>query len=127
MLIEIHLGCGRFGENEPIVIRTLATKEHAEFNPDDIFDSMQRIGGHYPEQDHEQCDLDRIEAKYQGSWATTLLYARKAMARRGAPSMSVGDKIIVSTSPADDGKRTRIVEYVCKPMGWETRAPAPAV
>lgn len=124
MLITIQLGV-QWGQ--PITIRTLASDKYAEFNPDDIFDSMQRIGGYYPEADHEQCDLDRIAAKYEGSWVKTLQYARKNMARLGAPSMSVGDIITVESAPNEFGKRTPIVEYVCKPMGWETRAPAPVV
>lgn len=124
MLITIQLGV-RWGQ--PYTIRTLAADAYAEFNPDDLFDSLQRIGGHYPEADHEQCDLDRIAAKYEGSWVKTLQYARKALARAGAPSMSVGDIITVQSAPDENAHRTPIVEYVCKPMGWETRAPAPVV
>jgi len=124
MLITIQLGV-QWGQ--PTTIRTLAHSRYAEFNPDDIFDALQRIGGHYPEADHEQCDLDRIAAKYEHPWSLTLTYARKAMARAGAPSMSVGDIITVETAADENHQRTPVVEYVCKPMGWETRAPAPVV
>ena len=127
MLIEIHLGV-RWSD-QPTIIRTLASPKNAEFNPDDIFDALNRIGGHYPEADHEQCDLDRIIARHPDNhmWVKTLTFARKAFTRRSAPSMSVGDRIIVSSNPNDDGERTPIVEYVCESVGWTTKAPAPAV
>jgi hypothetical protein len=126
MLIEIHLGC-RWSE-QPTVIRTIAPARYAEFNPDDIFDAMQRIGHPVdPHADHEEYDIERIERKHEADpyWGMSLKYARRALDRRNAPSMSVGDRIIVSTNPNEAGERTPIVEYVCESMGWTTKAPAP--
>lgn len=128
MLIEIHLGTRWL--DQPIVIRTLALARHAEFNPDDIFTAMQRIGHPTdPFGDHEQEDIDRIERRHEADpmWGMSLKYARRALARREAPSMSVGDRIIVSSNPNDQGERTPIVEYVCESVGWTTKAPAPVV
>ena len=125
MLIVITLGA-RYAEwQEPTIIRTLGMKQDAEFDPDDFFDTLQRIGHPTdPDANHTQCDIDRIKAKYTGTWRSTLEFAYRAMHRRGGPSMSVGDTIDVYSNPDAAGVRTPIVRHTCESVGW-TSGPIP--
>lgn len=117
MLIELHLGCRWL--DKPIVIRSLVHSQVSEFDPDDVFDAAQRI-------DIEPADCQRIadlrstDRGYHSSWAMTLKHIRRQLDRLNAPSMSVGDSIIIKSEPQADHSRRPIVKHTCESMGWSS-------
>lgn len=130
MKVTITLGVSFAHYQAPVEINSLLHTDVGEIDPDVFYDSLQRIGGRSPEDNHAQCDLDRIAARYgsdngyHSSLAVTLTHLRRLMERRGAPSMSVGDTIDI-WSPADENlNRIPIVRHTCERMGW-THGPIP--
>jgi hypothetical protein len=86
-----------------------------EVHPDQMFETLQRIGHPTEQYDGIGHDLSRISKRYENQEAMSKLMwdARIMLDRIGAPSMSTGDTIQMQSDSGEE-----IVTWRCDPIGW---------